>query len=144
MREKLLKNKYLPKIIQIFVFPRLSLLLSLFQEFPQFFNGILQLEGVVTVVLHNPLVEVHVRLLRLVEVRQLGAADTALFGQGNMGLVLLQETTRGTKRPEESQILYLLYTIQYCQELFFNILLGNIDTFSPACESTIFIYQSGP
>ena len=95
----------LPEIIKIFVFRRLPLCLSLFQEFSKFLNGILQLEGVVTVVLHNPLVEVlHLGLLRLVDLRQLGAADTVLLGEGSLWLVLLQEPTGGTERPGQSTL----------------------------------------
>ena len=76
--------------------------LSLFQKFPQFFNGILQLEGVVTVILHDPLVEVEVHLsqLGLVELGQLGAAQAVLLGQGR--LLGLQEPAGGTERPEQS------------------------------------------
>ena len=95
----MLGKKRLPEIIKIFVFP---LSLSLFQEFPQFFNGILQLEGVVTVILHDPLVEVEVqlRLLGLVEFCQLGATQAVLLGQG--GLLGLKEPAGGTERPEQS------------------------------------------
>ena len=76
--------------------------LSLFQEFPQFLNGILQLEGVVTVILHDPLVEVevHLRQLGLVELCQLGAAQAVLLGQGR--LLGLQEPAGGTERSEQS------------------------------------------
>ena len=81
----------------MFVFP---LSLSLFQEFPQFLDGILQLVGVVTVVLHDPLVEVHFRLLGLVEFCQLGATQAVLLGQG--GLLGLKEPAGGTERPEQS------------------------------------------
>ena len=79
----------------MFVFP---LSLSLFQEFPQFLDGILQLVGVVTVVLHDPLVEVHFRLLGLVEFCQLGAAQAVLLGE-DRGLLDLQEPAGGTERP---------------------------------------------
>ena len=82
----------------MFVFP---LSLSLFQEFPQFLDGILQLVGVVTVVLHDPLVEVHFRLLGLVEFCQLGAAQAVLLGE-DRGLLDLQEPAGGTERPGPS------------------------------------------
>ena len=82
----------------MFVFP---LSLSLFQEFPQFLDGILQLVGVVTVVLHDPLVEVHFRLLGLVEFCQLGTAQAVLLGE-DRGLLDLQEPAGGTERPGPS------------------------------------------
>lgn len=112
----------------MFVFP---LSLSLFQEFPQFLDGILQLVGVVTVVLHDPLVEVHFRLLGLVEFCQLGTAQAVLLGE-DRGLLDLQEPAGGTERPGPSINGITFSKVVPQQQNTFNVISYNLWRRDPA------------
>ena len=85
--------KSVPEKIEIFF-----ILLSLFQQFSQLLNRVLQLYLPVTVVVHYPLVQV--LLLRDGDGRQLGAADAVLFAE--TFLRRLKESTSGTERPYQS------------------------------------------
>ena len=85
--------KSVPEKIEIFFIP-----LSLFQQFSQLLNRVLQLYLPVTVVVHYPLVQV--LLLRDGDGRQLGAAHAVLFAE--TFLRRLKESTSGTERPYQS------------------------------------------
>ena len=85
--------KSVPEKIEIFF-----ILLSLFQQFSQLLNRVLQLYLPVTVVVDYPLVQV--LLFRDGDGRQLGAAQAVLFAE--TFLRRLKESTSGTERPYQS------------------------------------------
>ena len=85
--------KSVPEKIEIFFIP-----LSLFQQFSQLLNRVLQVYLPVAVVVDYPLVQV--LLLRDGDRRQLGAAYAVLFAE--TFLRRLKESTSGTERPYQS------------------------------------------